>query len=65
MINAWKLRNWVILQPKMQSFGLHPNMAVELLYYNRLGSGKWAYLGQKKTKIKKSFLFPSGTRMGC
>jgi hypothetical protein len=31
MINAWKLRNWVILQPKMQAFGLHPNMAVELL----------------------------------
>jgi hypothetical protein len=30
-MNAWKLRNWVILQPKIQAFGLHPNMAVELL----------------------------------
>ncbi len=47
MINAWKLIK--LLRPKMQSFGLHPNMGVSLLY----GLALENFLGQKKHKKKK------------
>lgn len=53
MINAWKLIK--LLRPKMQSFGLHPNMGVSLLY----GLALENFLGQKKHKKKKEELLVS------